>query len=212
MTDRAKPGESPGTTMTLGDLLFADGESPPSESTWVALVRSIAAGDKRALHALFHRTHKLVFTLVMRITKSQETAEELTLDVFHDVWRRAPDYDAANGSVIGWLLNQARSRAIDRLRFDQRKKRVDPNPGQASGEEDAPGPDHALELEERGRALRGALALLTREEREAIETAYFGGLTYAETATRLDQPLGTVKTRIRNGLDKLRQSLGKDAR
>ena len=71
-------------------------------------------------------THRLVFTLILRITHNRETAEEVTLDVFHDVWRRAPTYDAAAGTVLGWIMNQARSRAIDRLRFEQRKKRVDP--------------------------------------------------------------------------------------
>ena len=91
---------------------------------WVGLVKSIAAGDQRALHALYARTHRIVFTLIVRITNNRETAEELTLDVFHDVWRRASTYDAAGGSVLGWIMNQARSRAIDRLRFHQRKKRV----------------------------------------------------------------------------------------
>ena len=71
------------------------------------------------------RTHRIVFTLMVRITNNRETAEELTLDVFHDVWRRASTYDPAGGSVVGWIMNQARSRAIDRLRFEQRKKRVD---------------------------------------------------------------------------------------
>jgi RNA polymerase sigma-70 factor, ECF subfamily len=111
--------------ITLGDLVFANKTPPVSEVVWVELVQSIAAGDQRALHALYTQTHRIVFTLIMRIVGNRETAEELTVDVFHDVWRRASAYDPAGGSVIGWILNQARSRAIDRLRFDQRKKRVD---------------------------------------------------------------------------------------
>src|SRR4029453_127779 len=110
---------------TLGDLLFGKkAKAPVSEVVWVGLVQSIAAGDQRALHALYTRTHRIIFTLIMRIVSNRETAEELTVDVFHDVWRRAPTYDPAGGSVIGWIMNQARSRAIDRLRFEQRKKRV----------------------------------------------------------------------------------------
>jgi RNA polymerase sigma-70 factor, ECF subfamily len=193
---------------TLGDLLFTNTATPRvSEVVWVGLVQSIAAGDQRALHALYTRTHRIMFTLIMRIVSNRETAEELTVDVFHDVWRRAPTYDPAGGSVIGWIMNQARSRAIDRLRFEQRKKRVnheaDSPPPVTAG-----GPQEALDVAEQGRLLRHALEGLTPQEREAIETAFFSELTYSEAAARLNQPLGTVKTRIRSGLGKLRQVLG----
>ena len=204
--EQGQAGVSP--EATLGDILFADREPSTPESEWVALLRSIAARDARALHALYQRLHRIVFTLIVRIARNRQTAEELTLDVFHDVWRRAPDYDAAQGSVVGWVMNQARSRAIDRLRFEQRKKRVDPHPHQAGIEGDASGPHEAFELEERVRLLREALAALTPGERQAIEVAFFSGLTNAQTAARLDEPLGTVKTRIRSGLEKLRLTLG----
>lgn len=206
--DHAKsdPAETLGTT--LGDVLFSKSTSPASESEWVNLMRSIAGRDKRALHSLYCRTHKIVFTLVMRITRNRQTAEELTLDVFHDVWRRAPLYDAANGSVIGWIMNQARSRAIDRLRFDQRKKRTDPGPDGSAADGSSTRPDDALELEQQAHRLRAALAVLTEQERQAIEMTFFAGMTHAESAIRLDQPLGTLKTRIRTGLDKLRDALG----
>src|SRR5258708_31882938 len=108
---------------TLGDVLYAKSKAPVSEQDWATLVHSIAAGDQYALHALYERAHRPVFTLIMRITANRETAEELTIDVFHDVWQRASRYDAANGTVLGWIMNQARSRAIDRLRFESRKKR-----------------------------------------------------------------------------------------
>jgi RNA polymerase sigma-70 factor, ECF subfamily len=101
---------------TLGDLLYAGrAKAIVSEKEWVRLVRSIAGGDQLALHELYTQTHRIVFTLIVRITRNRETAEELTLDVFHDVWRRAGTYDAANGTVLGWIMNQAPSRAIDRL-------------------------------------------------------------------------------------------------
>jgi RNA polymerase sigma-70 factor, ECF subfamily len=197
---------------TLGDVLYADKASPVPEMDWVGIVQSIARGDQLALHALYARTHRIVFTLIVRITCNRETAEELTLDVFHDVWRRASTYDAAGGSVVGWIMNQARSRAIDRLRFEQRKKRVNPDGDSARPTTAATAPDDALELKEQGRVLRDALTLLTPEERQAVETAFFSELTYVEVASRLNQPLGTVKTRIRSALGKLRQALARTER
>jgi len=196
-----------GSAGSLGDVLYAGARrAAESEKDWVRFVRAVATGDQLALHALYERASGAVFTLIVRITASRETAEELTLDVFHDVWRRAPGYDPANGTVLGWIMNQARSRALDRLRFESRKKRVNPD---AQGDELATAPDalDVLELKQRGEALRRALAELTADERRAIEAAYFSGLTYAEVAARLGEPLGTVKTRIRSGLHKLRRSI-----
>ena len=156
----------------------------------------MAAGDQLALHALYERAHRPVFTLIIRITANRETAEELTVDVFQDVWRRATRYDAANGTVLGWIMNQARSRAIDRVRFESRQKRSEPSDMQPLAEV-APDPHDELELREQAESLRTALAALTPEERQAIETTFFAGLTHAEAAARLNQPLGTIKTRIR---------------
>lgn len=194
----------------LGDVLYArPAGKPVDERDWVALVRSLAAGDERALEALYNRAQRIVFTLIMRITNDRETAEELTLDVFHDVWRRAPTYDPSAGTVVGWIMNQARSRAIDRVRYDRRKKRVNPHPGQTEAAVAGNSPPEApLERAQQAETLHGALATLTSDERLAIETAYFSGLTYSEVAVRLNEPLGTIKTRIRSGLGKLRRALG----
>lgn len=202
-----------GAPETLGDVLYAGkSKRPVPEKDWVALVRSIAAGDQLALHALYERTHRFVFTLILRITRNRETAEELTLDVFYDVWRRASRYDAGNGTVLGWIMNQARSRAIDRLRFEQRKKRVDAHPSDSVPAIETSDSHDVLEFKEQSRALRSALTVLTPDERQAIEAAFFSELTYAEVAARLDQPLGTVKTRIRSALHKLRRALAAGAR
>lgn len=171
----------------------------------MALVRATAGGDQLALHALYECAQRPVFTLMVRMSGNRETAEELTLDVFHGVWNRAAAYDPANGTVLGWIMNQARSRAIDRMRRDGRLKRTDPGTGDP--------PDahleaqDLLELRQQGELLQAALAQLRAEEREAIEAAFFGDLTHAEVAQRLGQPLGTVKTRIRSGLRKLRTAL-----
>ena len=115
---------------------------------------------------------------------NRETAEEVMLDVFHDVWRRASQYEATGGTVRGWIMNQARSRAIDRLRFDQRKKRVQPeteNPLSASG---TTNPDDLIAFRQQSEALRTALVVLTPDERQAIEAAFFSELTYAEVSVR----------------------------
>jgi RNA polymerase sigma-70 factor, ECF subfamily len=200
---------SPGT---LGDVLYADkSKALVPEQDWVVLVQSIAAGDQLALHALYERTNRVVFTLIVRITSNRETAEELTLDVFYDVWRRASRYDARNGTVLGWIMNQARSRAIDRLRFEQRKKRVDPHASDLPPATENGDCQDVLEFKQQSGALRAALAVLTPDERQAIESAFFSDLTHAEVAARLNQPLGTVKTRIRSGLQKLRQALAAEA-
>ncbi len=200
-----QPAPAPGT---LGAVLYAGSARPASlENDWVQLVHAIAAGDQAALHALYERAHRPVFTLIMRITCNRETADEVTLDVFHEVWRRASSYNPAGGSVLGWIMNQARSRAIDRIRFENRQKRTNPlgddwrQPTAAHDSEDA------IAFRQQRERLRDALPVLTAEERQAIETTYFGEFTYAEAAVRLNQPVGTVKTRIRSALSKLRRAL-----
>jgi RNA polymerase sigma-70 factor (ECF subfamily) len=189
-------------------VLYADPSRPrAAESEWVELVRRVAAGDERALQALYARAHRMVYTLGVRITGNRETAEEVTADVFHGVWQRAASYDPANGTVVGWIMNQARSRAIDRVRFEQRQKRVDPRAGALPSDGPSVEPDSELDLLEQGRLLQRALERLSAVEKQAIETAFFSGLSYSQTAAKLQLPLGTVKTRIRTGLDKLRQVL-----
>ncbi|MGH9574149.1 MAG: sigma-70 family RNA polymerase sigma factor [Candidatus Acidiferrales bacterium] len=195
----------PPETKRLGDILYADkSKFRVSEEEWLKLVRAISGGDQRAIYSLYEQTHRIVFTLIARITMNRETAEEVTLDVFHDVWRKASTYDPANGSVVGWIMNQARCRAIDRLRFDQRKKRVNTYPDSLRAATDIVDPQQACLFEEQSRMLQDALKALSTEERKALETAFFSELTYEQTARELDQPLGTVKTRIRSGLEKLR--------
>jgi RNA polymerase sigma-70 factor, ECF subfamily len=198
---------SPATT--LGDLLYGrSGKPAVPESAWVAVVRAIGEHDGKALKALYERSHRLVFTLALRIVNNRATAEEVTVDVFHEIWRRASAYDPADGSVMGWIMNLTRSRAIDRLRFEQRKKRT--NSGQhvepvciESVEDSVNQRDHAARLQ-------AALGVLTADERDAIELAYFSDATYGEVSRRLNVPLGTIKTRIRTGLTKLRFVLARE--
>lgn len=191
---------------TLGAVLYGIRGARVPEQVWAKLVESIAAGDEHALHTLYGMAHRIVFTLVMRITTNRQTAEELTIDVFHDIWRGASRYDPTKGAVLGWIMNQARSRAIDRLRFDNRKRRKNGS-DMPPLVEAAAGAHDVLELREQEESLRTALATLTAAERQAIEMTFFAGYTHAEAAARLNEPLGTVKTRIRSGLYKLRKVL-----
>ncbi len=207
MSEKARPDPTPGT---LGAVLYGEDRAYPLEKEWLELVQAIARGDQLALHALYQRANRLVFTLTMRITNNQQAAEELTLDVFHDVWRNASKYEPAAGSVLGWLLNQARSRAIDRLRYEARQKRLQP-PDEAWRQWSPPrDSEDALAHRRQAELLRRALTALTPQEQQAIECAYFSDLTYVEVAERLNEPLGTVKTRIRSGLAKLREALARE--
>src|SRR5258706_7216016 len=162
--DREQPESE---TKTLGDLLYANKANfSVSEKAWVRLVQAIAARDQLALHSLYEQTHRIVFTLIVRITNNRETAEELTIDVFYDVWRRASTYDPAGGSVVGWIMNQARSRAIDRLRFEQRKKRVNRDVDGPPAAPAATDLQEILEVREQSHVVRQALGGLTPAERQ----------------------------------------------
>jgi RNA polymerase sigma-70 factor (ECF subfamily) len=193
---------------TLGDVLYADkANSIVSEEDWTALVQSIASGDQRALLALYDRTHRIVFTLIVRITNDRETAQELTLDVFHGIWRGASTYDPANESVLGWIMNQARSRAMRRLQLEQDKKRIEHHPHHPVLSTAARDPAASSQFDHQGRLFRNALTLLTHDERQAIETAFFGDVTHAAATAQPNQHLATIKTHICSGLNKLRQVL-----
>jgi RNA polymerase sigma-70 factor, ECF subfamily len=203
-------GSDNGAPGTLGDVLYANPQQIiEDEGQWVALIESIAIGDQAAFRALYDRTHRLVFTQTMRITQSREIAEEVTIDVFHDVWKRASAYAPENGTVVGWIMNQARSRAIDRFRFEHRQKRTAQClTAQAPDETDA---GERLDVTTQAHRLRDALQVLTPGERQAIETAFLSDVSYSEAAARLDEPIGTIKTRIRCGLRKLREALSREA-
>src|SRR5215208_3670991 len=112
-----------GLGRTLGDVLYASSSQRlASEKSWLRLVDSLPTRDHAALHALYERTHRLVYTLIVRLTSNRETAEELTLDLFDDLWRGTSRYDAGRGTVLGWIMNQARSKAIDWLRLEHQQK------------------------------------------------------------------------------------------
>jgi len=144
---------------TLGDVLYAKSKAPVSEHDWATLVQSIAEGDPVALHRLYEMAHCLVFTLIMRMIANRETAEELTINVFHDIWRRASSYDPANSTVLGWIMNQARSQPNDRLHFQSRQKRSHDGDSQLLAEVTATPP-----VLRPTTSLQGRLALRIAEE------------------------------------------------
>jgi len=197
---------APKSRGTLADVVLVKGKPRMAERGWSRLVRAVAAKDQAALHALYDRAHRIVFTLAMRIVRDRATAEEITLDVFHDVWRYAAAYGRENGTVVAWIMNLARSRSIDRLRYEQRKKRY-AGGRERVGDAYAASTRDVVESEADARALRAGLAMLTPNERLVIEAVFVAGLTHVEAAARLKEPLGTVKSRARSGLRKLRRAM-----
>lgn len=170
-------------------------------------VRRIVDGDAGGLTALYARHGRLVYSLAFRIVRDRGDAEDVTQDVFVQAWCQADRFDTRRGSVAAWLLVVARARAIDLLR--RRRTRPQPAADGADPEasDDAPRQDVQLEFTERARTIRAALDALPFVQRLAIELAFFDGLTHTEIAEQLEIPLGTVKTRVRQGLSRLRDLL-----
>ncbi len=174
----------------------------------VSLVRRVAEGDQSALATLYDATNRLLYGLVLRVLSDVSSAEEVLLDVYTQVWRQAASYDTSRGSPLAWLTTIARSRAIDRLRSGwQDQQRKEPLDMLGDAPADSASPEDLTVASERQRFVRAALDSLSPEQREVIELAYYSGLSHSEIAARLNQPLGTVKTRTRLGMMKLRDAL-----
>jgi RNA polymerase sigma-70 factor, ECF subfamily len=181
---------------------------PPDDA---ALMIQIAQAQTSALGELYDRYGRLVFSLALHIIGDAGSAEEITQDVFTQVWRWAGSYNPAQGRLIPWLASIARHKAIDRLRQQQ----VRPEGHSTSLDDDLfTQPDEnaavepAVELSQQRQRVRTALRQLSTEQRQCLELAYFQGMTQQEIADLLNEPLGTVKTRIRLGMIRLREMLG----
>jgi RNA polymerase sigma-70 factor (ECF subfamily) len=170
------------------------------------LVRRMAAGDREAFGTFYDRYAPLVFPLIVRIVRDRSDAADVLQDVFWEAWQGAAAYDPARGTPEAWMITRARTRAIDRVRSVRRRGEtfVPPVDERLAVAPPETGGDAAERAEDRG-VIRTALQTLSPPQREAIELAYYAGLTQTEIAERLKQPLGTVKTRIRLGLERLRE-------
>ena len=181
---------------------------PFTAGPWEGYVRQLAEGQQNALMALYDETNSLVYTLALRILGDATEAEEITLDVYVQVWQNATRYDASRGTVPAWLITMARSRAIDRVRLRTNRARHEESravfPDFAAVQ---PTPEQGILIGQQQLLVRSAVAALPAEQREVIELAYFSGLSQQEMAARLGQPLGTIKTRIRLAMQKLRKQL-----
>jgi RNA polymerase sigma-70 factor (ECF subfamily) len=189
-------------------LAIDTAEERSRDQDLVSLVERVATGDQSALSTLYDETNRLIYSLVLRILGDASTAEEVLLDVYTQVWRQAASYDANRGAPQAWMATIARSRAIDRLRSgwqDKRRKESLDVLGDAPA--NVASPEDVAAISERQKIVREALDLLTPEQRQVIELAYYSGLSHSEIAEKLNQPLGTVKTRTRLGMMKLREAL-----
>lgn len=177
----------------------------------VELLKGVASQDEAALAALYDRYRVILFGLLVRILNNREEAEDVLQEVFLQVWRRAADFDENRGRPFTWLVTLARSRGIDRLRALAARERVAVAGAKDEAEAVSDAASDAFRSEQRG-LVTNALAQLPDEQQHPLMLAYFDGLTQTEIAARLGAPLGTVKTRMRTGMMKLREMLaGKDA-
>ena len=193
-------------TRTLSGELV--GQMPPSQTPYVALLDRAARGDETALAQLYDETSARVFGLTLGILRERGAAEEATLETYSSVWWHAASYDPEKSNPMTWILTIARSKAIDILRSRTRRgEKHRALEAWASLDEPPPNPEAETAQAERCAQVRTALASLPRDQRVAIETAFFAGLSHSEVAAALGEPLGTVKSRIRLGLSSLRRSL-----
>jgi RNA polymerase sigma-70 factor (ECF subfamily) len=169
-------------------------------------MKAIAAGDETALAQVYDRYRVILFGLLMRILNNREEAEDVLQEVFLQVWRRAADFDESRGRPFTWLVTLARSRGIDRLRSLAARERVAIAGAREESELVSDAATDAFRSEQRG-LVSTALSQLPEEQKKPLMLAYFDGLTQSEIATRLGAPLGTVKTRMRTGMLKLRELL-----
>ncbi|HMG76856.1 MAG TPA: sigma-70 family RNA polymerase sigma factor [Pyrinomonadaceae bacterium] len=182
-------------------------QAEPSQYSDNDLLHAVARKDEAALAAIYDRYRLILFGLILRILHDRAEAEDVLQEVFLQVWRRAADFDEARGRAFTWLVTIARSRALDRLRSAGSRARLAEGAAQTPRDDVSDAALDALKSETSA-IVREALAQLPDEQRRTLFLAYFEGLTQVEIAARLGDPLGTVKTRMRSGVIKLRELLG----
>jgi RNA polymerase sigma-70 factor (ECF subfamily) len=196
------------TGFSISHVLLADAAEPLD----VQLIAGMAQGDERAAAILYDRHGAVMYGLALRVVGEPADAEEVVLDAFAQAWREAGRYDTSRGAVAGWLTTITRTRALYLIRARGRRAKATDAATATLDEPAAMGsgfamPDVEVQETERAVAVKSALDQLPLPQRQAIELAFFEGLTHHEVADRLREPLGTVKTRIRLGMQKLRDTL-----
>jgi RNA polymerase sigma-70 factor (ECF subfamily) len=176
-----------------------------SSEILAGLLSQIARNNEGAMAELYDHTRHIVYGLVLRIVREQSAAEDTTQEVYMQIWRKAVAFDPERGSALSWIVTISRSRALDKLRSSRALLRHD----NSSDELDFlhspdPDPEHGSWVSERARLVRRSLSQLPPDQRRVIEMAFFDGLTQSEIASQTDLPLGTIKTRIRSGMRRLR--------
>lgn len=194
------PGDSPDGP---GDL-----PGPTSGPDLAVLLKRCALGDEAAFGAFYDATSTRIFGLVLRILRDRAQAEEVTQEVFLDLWRQSARFDPRRGSAVSWAMTIAHRAAVDRVRSAQSSSDREDRWGQR--EQSVPHDSTAEIVQERleARRVRAALESLTPTQKTAVELAYFGGYTHTEVAAMMEVPVGTAKTRIRDGLIRLRDAMG----
>lgn len=189
--------------------MFLAVQPESAKASDVELLQAVARGDEAALARLYDAYRVILFGLLVRILNSREEAEDVLQEVFVQVWRRAKDFDEKRGKPFTWLVTLTRSRAIDRLRLLGARQRLVAGAAQDQDETEqvSDALTDAVRAEQRT-VVRRALAELPEEQRHTLVLAYFDGLTQSEIASKLNAPLGTIKTRMRSGMIKLRALLG----
>ena len=189
--------------------LGAVGTSPDADPIADAL-RGCAAGDQSAMATLYDLTSAKAYGLALRVLRNPAQAEEVTQESYLDAWRGSSNFQSARGSGLAWLLTIVHRRAVDRVRSAQATSRRDVTYGLAELAVTPPDPAEQAIATVEAQRVRGALLQLSDNQRRALELAYFDGRTHSEVAADLNVPLGTAKTRIRDGLTRLRSVLGGD--
>jgi RNA polymerase sigma-70 factor (ECF subfamily) len=202
-------GGADGRAPHPGDRAAPDEDARPGGPTAEHLLALVARGDAGAFERLYPLVAGAVYGLALRVVRNPALAEEVSQEVLVDVWRHAPRFDRARGSAMAWVLTMAHRRAVDRVRGEEsQSRRVRAAAAVAPAQEVGDAVAEEVERTWDAARVRHALVRLTDLQREAIELAFFSGYTHQQVAARLDIPLGTAKTRIRDGLIRLRDTLG----
>lgn len=184
------------------------GADPAARPDLAELLRLSSRGDEQAFARLYDATSARVFGLAVRVVRDPAQAEEVTQESFLEIWRTASRFDPARGSALSWLLTITHRKAVDRVRSAEAATRRDATYHEQNQPVEHDSTAEAAHASLEAHRVRGALAALTEVQREAVGLAYFGGYTHTEVATMLDLPVGTAKTRIRDGLIRLRDAMG----